>query len=58
MIHAYKMNGYNIVLDSCSGTIHVVDEPVYDVIAMFQDNDEDTITQVAFTRLTRQRMIL
>ena len=46
MVHRYKMNGYNIVLDSCSGTIHVVDEPVYDVIAMFQDNDEDTITQV------------
>ena len=46
MVHQYKMNGYNIVLDSCSGTIHVVDEPVYDVIAMFQDNDEDTITQV------------
>ena len=46
MVHQYKMNGYNIVLDSCSGTIHVVDEPVYDVIAMFQDNDEDKITQV------------
>ncbi len=46
MVHQYKMNGYNIVLDSCSGAIHVVDEPVYDIIAMFQDNDEDTISQV------------
>ena len=45
MVHQYKMNGYNIVLDSCSGAIHVVDEPVYDIIAMFQGNDEDTITK-------------
>ena len=46
MVHGYKMNGYNIVLDSCSGTIHVVDEPVYDVIAMFQDNHHLTIEEI------------
>ncbi len=26
MVHQYQLNGYNIVLDSCSGSIHVVDE--------------------------------
>ena len=25
MIHQYKLNGYNIVLDVCSGSIHLVD---------------------------------
>ena len=25
MIHQYKLNGYNIVLDTCSGSIHVED---------------------------------
>lgn len=34
MIHQYKNNGYNIVLDVCSGSVHVVDDLVYDVIAL------------------------
>lgn len=33
MIHQYKNNGYNIVLDVNSGSVHVVDDKVYDVIA-------------------------
>ncbi len=32
MIHRYKNNGYNIVLDVNSGSVHVVDDLVYDVI--------------------------
>ena len=32
MIHKYKNNGYNIVLDVCSGSVHVVDDCVYDVL--------------------------
>ena len=32
MIHQYKNNGYNIVLDVNSGSVHVVDDLVYDVI--------------------------
>ena len=33
LIHQYKNNGYNIVLDVHSGSVHVVDDLVYDVIA-------------------------
>ena len=33
MIHQYKNNGYNIVLDVNSGSVHVVDPVVYDAIA-------------------------
>ncbi len=36
MVHQYQLNGYNIVLDSCSGSIHVVDEVAYDIIAVFE----------------------
>ncbi|MDD6816313.1 MAG: 4Fe-4S cluster-binding domain-containing protein, partial [Firmicutes bacterium] len=36
MIHQYKLNGYNIVLDVYSGSIHVVDEVAYDMIAMYE----------------------
>ena len=35
MVHQYQLNGYNIVLDSCSGSIHVVDEVAYDIIALY-----------------------
>ena len=32
MIHQYKNNGYNIVLDVNSGSVHVVDDMCYDMI--------------------------
>ena len=36
MIHQFKLNGYNIVLDVISGAVHVVDELAYDVIERFE----------------------
>lgn len=36
MIHQYKLGGYNIVLDICSGSVHVVDEVAYDIIEIFE----------------------
>ena len=36
MVHQYKLNGYNIVLDTASGSVHAVDEVAYDVIAMYE----------------------
>ena len=44
MIHQYKLNGYNIVLDIYSGAIHVVDEIAYDIIGMFEEASADEIT--------------
>ena len=43
MIHQYKLNGYNIVLDVYSGSVHAVDEIAYDMIAMYEANDKQTI---------------
>ena len=43
MVHQYKLNGYNIVLDTCSGAIHVVDEVVYDMIELYQSQEEEVI---------------
>lgn len=45
MVHQYKNNGYNIVLDVCSGSVHVVDELVYDMIAMFESKSKDEIVK-------------
>ena len=43
MVHQYKLGGYNIVLDSCSGGVHVVDEVAYDVIALFESTSREQI---------------
>ena len=43
MVHQYKLNGYNIVLDTCSGAVHVVDEVAYDMIAAFKEKSEEAI---------------
>ena len=43
MVHQYQLNGYNIVLDTCSGSVHVVDDVAYDVIAMYADHTPDEI---------------
>lgn len=43
MIHAYKMNGYNIILDQNSGCVHSVDDVAYDIITMYEDKSKDEI---------------
>ena len=41
MIHQYKNNGYNIVMDVYSGAVHVVDDLCYDVIAELNEINKD-----------------
>ena len=43
MVHQYKLNGYNIVLDTCSGSVHAVDEVAYDIIEMYKTSSEEEI---------------
>ena len=43
MIHQYKLGGCNIVLDVCSGAVHVVDEAAYNIIAMFEGHSREEI---------------
>ena len=47
MIHQYKNNGYNIVLDVNSGSVHVVDDLVYDVIAKLDQGATEEETTAA-----------
>lgn len=46
MIHQYKNNGYNIVLDVNSGSVHVVDDVAYDVIGLYETKDKKDITKI------------
>ena len=43
MIHQFKLNGYNIVLDICSGAVHAVDDIAYDIISMYETNSKEDI---------------
>ncbi len=43
MIHAYQLNGYNIVLDVCSGSVHRVDELGYEVITRYEGAEPGAI---------------
>lgn len=43
MVHQYKNNGYNIVLDVNSGAVHVVDDVVYDIIPLFETCTKEEI---------------
>ncbi|MBP3706358.1 MAG: thioether cross-link-forming SCIFF peptide maturase [Clostridia bacterium] len=43
MVHQYKLNGYNIVMDTASGSIHLVDDVAYDIIEMFKEADAEEI---------------
>ena len=54
MVHQYKNNGYDIVLDVNSGAIHVVDDVTYDVIEMYaaRENAADTSAEEIVTALS------
>ena len=43
MIHQFRMNDLNIVMDINSGSIHVVDDIVYDIIEGFEADNTDEI---------------
>ena len=43
MVHQYKLNGYNIVMDTASGSVHLVDEVAYDIIEMHENHTKDEI---------------
>ena len=45
MIHQYRLGGYNIVLDVCSGSVHAVDDVAYDIIQLFCDEEKETIIE-------------
>lgn len=43
MIHQYKLNGYNIVLDTYSGSVHVVDDLAYEITELYEKTSVEKI---------------
>ena len=56
MVHQFKNNGYDIVLDVNSGAIHVVDDVTYDVIALFEDHSREEIIAQLQSRYPEQEI--
>jgi uncharacterized protein len=50
MVHQYKLGGWNIVLDTCSGSVHVVDEAAYDVIALYKEKSREEIARIVLEK--------
>ena len=46
MIHKFKNNGYNIVLDVNSGSVHVVDDIAYDAISLYEENPDTVKSEI------------
>lgn len=56
MIHQYKLNGYNIVLDIYSGSIHYVDDIAYDIIEAYTGKNKQEITVDIFNKYGNQNI--
>ena len=54
MIHSYKLNGYNIVLDVGSGAVHAVDDLAYDVINLYETKPADEIVSVCLEKFASE----
>ena len=52
MIHKYKLNGFNIVLDVNSGGVHLVDELTYDLLDIIEPPFEEKCPQQVIDRLS------
>jgi uncharacterized protein len=50
MIHQYRLGGYNIVLDVCSGSVHLVDEAAYGAIAALDRGVQEEETAALLVR--------
>ena len=57
MVHQYKLNGYNIVLDTASGSVHAVDEVAYDIIALYKEKTPDEIVSVILAKYPEDETI-
>ncbi|MDF2542965.1 MAG: Radical domain protein [Herbinix sp.] len=53
MVHQYKNNGFNIVLDVNSGNVHVVDDLAYDIIEMYETNNQESIIVAMVEKYTQ-----
>lgn len=57
MIHQYKLNGKNIVLDVFSGSVHEVDDLAYDIIEKYGNESKEQITKEMLEKYKNDKTI-
>lgn len=55
VVHQYKNNGYNIVLDVNSGMVHVVDDLAYDIIGMYENSSKGDIVSAMVEKYSQPK---
>jgi len=56
MIHQFKLNGYNIVVDTASASVHSVDDVAYDVISLYGKKSADEIADELVFKYSKQNL--
>ena len=56
MVHQYKLNGYNIVLDTASASVHSVDDVAYDVISLYGKKSADEIADELVAKYAKDNL--
>ncbi len=57
MVHQYKNNGYNIVLDVNSGMVHVVDDLAYDIIERYENDQREEIVAAMVEKYSQSELL-
>lgn len=56
MVHQYKNNGYNILLDVNSGSVHVVDELVYEMVPYYREKELSELIELLKDRYSEEEI--
>lgn len=57
MVHQFKNNGYNILLDVNSGSVHAVDELVYDIVPFFENSSVEEIVDKLSDKYSKEDIL-
>lgn len=57
LIHQYRNNGYNIILDVNSGAVHTADDLFYDVVEKLNSKEEEPTAEVLKAPETEEQLI-
>lgn len=57
MLHCYKLNGHNIVLDVFSGSVHDVDDLAFDIISNYQSIPKQQLVDLMLEKYKNDKSI-
>jgi uncharacterized protein len=55
MLHQYKLGGMNMVIDTCSGSVHAVDDIAYELIGGFEEKTREELIEELSARFNVQK---